>query len=145
MDAVLYFPVKNSNAFFHTFQLSATSESSASRLWDSFSLTDIKTGRVRYVHNGAESTRDAIELVLKFVASSGFRLPPYLQVEGASFFCFFIKSAFASTTCLKEDSGSMAINTSFLSVTHTPNNVACLARTLSREFLTNTLFERAKR
>jgi len=47
---------------------------------ESFSLLDVGAGRVRYWHNGAESSRDSIELVLRLMENSGFLLPAYLQV-----------------------------------------------------------------
>jgi hypothetical protein len=55
--------------------------SSQGRSTESFSLLDVGAGRVRYWHNGAEGTKDYIELSLRLVETSGFLLPAYLQVN----------------------------------------------------------------
>ena len=54
---------------------------------ETFALLDVGAGRVRYYHNGAENSRDSIELVLRLVQNTGFLLPAYLQVR--SVICFF--------------------------------------------------------
>jgi len=41
----------------------------------------VGAGRVRYWHNGAESSRDSMELALKLVEKNGYLLPAYLQVS----------------------------------------------------------------
>ncbi|OXA39675.1 Chondroitin sulfate proteoglycan 4 [Folsomia candida] len=46
---------------------------------DAFSLLDLGAGRVRYWHNGQESSRDGVELVLQLLPNAGFLLPAYLQ------------------------------------------------------------------
>ncbi|CAG7786715.1 unnamed protein product, partial [Allacma fusca] len=59
----------------------AAGSAGSARTLETFSLLDVGAGRVRYWHNGAESTRDLIELVLRLVPMTGFLLPAYLQDE----------------------------------------------------------------
>ena len=55
-----------------------------SSLWQrvdeaTFTLLDVHSDRVRYVHDGSETTHDTILLELELAPSDGFLLPAYLQ------------------------------------------------------------------
>ena len=44
-----------------------------------FTLLDVHSDRVRYVHDGSETTRDSALLELELAPRAGFLLPSYLQ------------------------------------------------------------------
>ena len=60
---------------------------------------------MRYYHNGAEGSRDQIELVLKLVPVTGFLLPAYLQVKCVCVYISFNVCHVADTLLLLYSTG----------------------------------------